>query len=289
MIYYVLIFLAALGCGVNFVLAKIYQLEQGNTLKTGSVYNCLIGISGAIIYFVICGFKVEITTFSFIMAVASTLFVGAYTIIGFKIMSMGSMAVYTVFLMLGGMILPYFYGVIFLDEKITLMKTIALIIMMIAILMQNNSNKEKRRTLFYVLCIAVFVINGGVSIVSKMHQSTHYEIVSNNGFVLLKNIMAFLVYGAIIPFAGERKKEKIKLKPKMYVLIVIGSLIGGASYMFQLVCASNLPASVQFPVMSGGVIIFTALCGLIFFKENISKKQCVSLVLCLISMIAFVL
>ena len=75
-------------------------------METGVIFNCILGFTGAIMYFAICGFEIKITPFSVLMALLFTLLFGGYTIIGFKIMSMGSMAVYTVFLMLGGMVLP---------------------------------------------------------------------------------------------------------------------------------------------------------------------------------------
>ena len=290
MVYYILIFLAALGCALNFAVTKVYQVKQGNSIEAGVTFNCLVGFVGSLIYFAACGFKVEMTTFSVIMALLLTLSVGIYTIIGFKIMSLGSMAVYTVFLMLGGMILPYFYGLLFLDEEITVMKVIALLIMILAIILQNDGEKKKGKAIFYILCVAVFVLNGLTSIFSKVHQIyPQYNPVSNNGFVLLTNIMRFLMFGAMIPFVKKKGEKTFKIQPMMYLVIAASALINGVSYFLQLLCASNLPATVQFPVMSGGTIIFTALLGLICFKEKISQRQAMCLLLCVISTIIFVL
>ena len=113
---------------------------------------------------------------------------------------------------------------------------------------------------------------------------------SANGFVLLKNIMMFVLYGAMIPFVVKKdRKDALCISPKIYILIAASALIGSVSYMFQLECASYLPATIQFPVMSGGTIVFTALLGLMLFKEKISKKQMLSLIICTIASIIFVL
>ena len=142
MIYYILILLAALGCALNFVVTKIYQLNQGNSIQSGVMFNCLVGFVGSLIYFAVCGFKIEITMFSGILALLFTVFLGLYTIIGFSIMSIGSIAVYTIFLMLGGMILPYFYGLLFLNEEITVFKVIALLLTSIAIILRCSLNSS---------------------------------------------------------------------------------------------------------------------------------------------------
>ena len=263
MIYYILIFLSAIGCAVTFIFNKVYQLEQGNTIKSGIIFNCLVGFAGSVIYFVVCGFKIEITIYSVIMAVLFTIFLGLYTIIGFKIMSMGSMAVYTIFLMLGGMIVPYFYGIIFLNEEITVIKIIALIMMTVAIILQNGTKEKKGSKFFYLLCCMVFVLNGMTSIVSKSHQiSTQYSTVSANEFVFLKNIMRFLLFGAMLPFI--KCKNIFNMSAKSNFAIIGAALVSSMAYMMQLICASHLPATVQFPALSGGTIIFTALFSFFF-------------------------
>ena len=290
MIWYVLIFAAAIGCAVNFALTKVYQLNQGNTQETGIVFNFLVGVVGFLIYFAICKFKIHITPFSAFLAVLFTAFVGIYTIIGFKIMSIGSMAVYTMFLMLGGMILPYFYGVFFLDESVTVTKTIALLLMTTAILLQGKPGKSNKKIIFYLLCISVFILNGAVSIVSKMHQTDMgYKTVSENEFVLLKNASRMLMFGIMLPFVKKDKRKALSVKPKMYLVIALSGLISSTAYLLQLKCASHLPATVQFPVMTGGTILFTALLGLICFGEKSDRRQTVGFLICLAATILFVI
>ena len=290
MIYYILIVLAALGCAANFAFTKVYQLEQGNTMEKGAIFNCLVGLVGFLIYFAACGFKMEITPFSVIIVALLTLFVGFYTIVGFKIMSIGSMAVYTIFVMLGGMVLPYFYGLIFLGEKITVLKTTALVMMIFAIILQNGGEGKKGTVLFYILCSIVFVLNGMTSVLSKIHQiNTKYPVVSANGFVMLKNLLRFVLFGAMIPFVKKKDMNIFRMNMKTYISIIGAALVSSVAYVFQLICASYVPATVQFPVLSGGTIIFTALLGMIFFHEKINKKQVISLTVCTVATVLFVI
>ena len=281
--------MAAIGCAVNFALTKVYQLNQGNTRETGIAFNFLIGIIGFLIYFGICGFKIRIPPFSLILAVLFTACVGFYTIIGFKIMNMGSMAVYTVFLMLGGMVLPYFYGVIFLGESVTSTKIVALLLMIVAIMLQSDLVNNKRKALFYLLCMLVFILNGLTSIVSKMHQiDLGYQTVSENEFVALNNAVRALMFGGMLPFL-KCKGIMRSIKPKMYAVILLSGLFSSTAYLLQLKCASHLPATVQFPVMTGGTIILTALAGLFCFGEKLAKKQVAGLTICLGAIILFVI
>ena len=53
------------------------------------------------------GFSLDCTSFSFEMAMLKTLGLTAYTLVGFVMLRSGAVATYTMFLMSGGMIMPY--------------------------------------------------------------------------------------------------------------------------------------------------------------------------------------
>ena len=54
------------------------------------------------------------------------------------------------------------------------------------------------------------------------------------------------------------------------------SLIGIAAYVgnfLHLKAASSVPASVQFPLVSGGVIVLSAVISALAFRERLSKTE----------------
>jgi multidrug transporter EmrE-like cation transporter len=58
------------------------------------------------------------------------------------------------------------------------------------------------------------------------------------------------------------------------------TLIGATAYtgnFLHLLAASDVPASVQFPLVSGGVIVLSALVSAFLFKEKLSKKEWLSI------------
>lgn len=64
--------------------------------------------------------------------------------------------------------------------------------------------------------------------------------------------------------------------------------MGGASYFLQLYVAKSLPATVLYPFITGGSIVFSALIGAVLFKEKLSGKLITSVVLCFVGTIMFV-
>ena len=69
--------------------------------------------------------------------------------------------------------------------------------------------------------------------------------------------------------------------------IACSALVGGLSYLLQLIGAKELPATVLYPIVTGGSIIFSAFSGKIFFKETITRRQWISIGLCLIGTLFF--
>ena len=65
------------------------------------------------------------------------------------------------------------------------------------------------------------------------------------------------------------------------------ALIGGISYLLQLVGARDLPASVLYPMITGGSIIFSTLSGMVFFKERPQRKQLLGILACFLGTLFF--
>lgn len=285
---YIMITLATVLLAVNFAFSKIYQDKEGTAVTKGLYFNMLTGVFTAFTFFVICGFKIEITPYSMVMTTIKEILVVVYTLIGFKIMERGSMALYTLFLMSGGMTVPYVWGLAFLDEPFTVLRLFGLIFVLLGVILPNIS-KEKTDTKQLILCIGVFFLNGFVSVTSKLHQiETVYPTVGADTFVLLGGIVKFVLVGII--YFIVRKKEstsKEKVKPKMIAVIALAAIVSGVSFLMQLWGASTLPATVLYPFITGGTVLFTSVAGVVFFKDKLSTKMILSIVFCFVGTLLF--
>ena len=291
MIYYLMLAVAAIGTAGNFALTKVYQKTMGDAVRESIIFNMMIGLFSIVFFWIAGGFQWEFTPYSAIMTFLMSLFVGIYTMIGFKLMSMGSMTVYTIFLMLGGAIVPYVYGLIFLDEPITSARIVALLLIVAAVVINGSRGKtEKQSVKFIILCIAVFLLNGATSVVSKMHQvETEYRLVSAESFVVLKSVTRFLFFAILLPFCRKKTKEHKPMPPKMYFVMICSAVVSGFAYMWQLIGAAYLPATVLYPIVTGGTIVATSLFDKICFAQRLHKNTIISIVLCVIALVLFVI
>lgn len=303
--YYFIVLLAVVGLAVNFCLTKLYQNRTGTGFRLSVLFNIITGAFTAVLFFFINGFmngfSLHFTSFSWLMAFLLLLFCGGYALIGFKIIAMGDIAVYTMFLMLGGMMLPYFFGLIFLQEEFSYLRLAGLILMVAAIALSgregDKEGKKKGSLVFFLLCMVVFCLNGGGSIVSKIHQLPVNEsrAVLSPVFVMMAGIIRVVIFSLIYlgirihdkKLPEDRRPAPIKLPLSVVLILLASSAVDGASYLCQLAGASHLPATVLYPMITGGSVVLTALAGRIFFGQKLSRRATIGIILCFTATLLF--
>ena len=173
--------------------------------------------------------------------------------------------------MTGGMVVPYVWGLLFLDESFSLLRIVGLLVIIVAIVL-SNFDVAKSSPKIIALCVAIFFLNGGCSVVSKLCQIPGtYGVVRPTDFVFLTGVTRSLLCTlALLLFRKHPSSESDRAIDfnKALPIIVCSAAVCGVAYLFQLIGASNLPATVLYPIISGGSIIFSTLVGMLCFKEK---------------------
>lgn len=284
--YYLLLLLADGLLALNFAVTKVYQRQAGAALAAGLRFNLLLGLFTAAAFWTGCGFRVEASPYSVVMAAAAAALCVGYTLVGFQILRRDSVALYTVFLMCGGMTVPYLFGALFLGEAVSWRGILGLLLILISVWITHGGGKcADRRQLW--LCGLVFLLNGFVSVVSKVHQ-VHPGGVSAVSFLVLNSCFkAVFSAVALLGLRLRRPSAGVSVAPVPLTLSVVGwialsALLGGGSYLCQLVAAAALPATVVYPIVTGGSILLTVAAGWIFFRERVSGKMWIGIGLCVV-------
>lgn len=287
---YLLVIFATVLLAVDFALQKLYQQKRGTGARAGLAFNALIGLVTAIFFVFVNGFKIEFSLYAVIMASCMSIFLLSYTILGFKVLREGNMAFYTMFLMTGGMVVPYVWGLIFLNEPLNELRLVGLFVIIVAIVL-SNYNVAKSSPKMIALCIVIFFLNGGSSVVSKLCQTpSAYGVVEPKDFVFWTGVTRFLLCSVTLLVSRRKEssenEEGVDFK-KVIPIIVCSAVVSGVSYMFQLIGAANLPATVLYPIVSGGSIIFSTLAGMLCFKEKPNVYQKIGVALCFLGTCLF--
>ena len=285
-IYYLLLVIASVLFSGQFVFSKCYQKERGEGLFASLVFCGLSALVSIPIFFAINGFRFEFSFFSLGLAFLYTVSLIACTVFSVKALSRANLVIYSLFMMLGGMLLPLFYGLC-IGEKLTVWKTVGIVAVILSMFITlKKSENEPRISKFAVVCfISVFICNGLLGIVTAYHQGNPSQAVSAAGFVLLCSIVK-CVLSALVLLVLTMKKSKTE-KPESAITkksawTVLGVCVGyavvnGLACYFETISAGKIEAVVQFPIITGGCIFFSAVFGLLF-GEKVTKKTVLGLI-----------
>ena len=280
MLYYSLVIIATVMFAVQFLFNQKFQQSYGSDTKATLVFSLYKSAVASIIMLIISGFKITITPFSVLLAFISSVSGIMMLYFSLKAFSIANLSVYSVFSMLGGMILPFLLGVCFYDEKLSVLKIVCCVLIVLAVLLNIQKGENGKKALLYYM--AVFVLNGMAGVISKIHQSSQYEITDSTGFTLLINLIAVVI--CVVWLLAKYKKIPI-VKGKNILYSSGYGVLNGVGNLFLLIALSNLPASVQYPLVTGGVMVFSTVIS-VLQKEKLTKKDYIATV---VSFVASVL
>lgn len=250
----------------QFLFNGIFEKEYGNSLRAMFVFSAGSSLVGFLVLLVINGFNFEFTRFSALMAFFAALDSIGYTYFSLKALGRINLSLYSMFSMLGGMILPSIAGILFYNEELTLGKGICYVLLMLSLLLSSEKGEKKSGYIYYM---GVFVLNGMSGVLSTIFQNAPYEKTSAAGYSMLIALTALVICLIFLPFVkgnGERLTKKAVVSMGGY-----GVLCRVGNYLL-LIALAHLPASAQYPFVTGGVMVISTVISL-FTKNKPSKRE----------------
>ena len=267
MLYYTLIIISTVLFSLQFFFNQRFQQENGTDIKATLTFSFYKSIVALIIMLIISGFSVNLSPFSLAMALIYSVSGFLMTYFSLKAFSVANLSVYSVFSMLGGMILPFFLGVAFYDEELNLFKIICCFLIVCSILLNIKSGSKDKKAVFYYM--AVFVLNGMAGVISKIHQSSALPHANSSEFMAQTSIISAVICGIWL-LISYRKIPLVS--PKSFLYVSGSGLFNGVGNLFLLISLAVLPASVQYPLVTGGVMVFSAVISTVR-KEKLTKRE----------------
>ena len=267
--YYGLITVSVILFGITFFFNDRYQKESGSGMGATFIFSLVNSLAGLFCLLVTSGFRLDFTPFTLVMAVLTAMNAIGYTFCSLKAFEHINLSLYSIFAMLGGMLLPFVVGIVFYDESLTVGKGIALILIAAALAFTVKRGEKKNGTVYYV---GVFVLNGMSGVLAKIFQSAPYEKTDAASY----SIWSALVCAVISAFVLLAIRKSVK-KPSAKAIALssgFGAINKIANYML-LIALAVLPASVQYPFVTGGTMIVSTAIALIS-RQKPSWKELVS-------------
>ena len=318
--YYLLLFVSALIFSSQFLITKQYQRYKGESLYTTVKLSLFAYLTIAAFFFVkgcIVGgglvFGFSWFTFAMTLGIGVVALLNVY--MGIKVLAVGDMSVYSVFMMLGSLLMPTFVGLIFYEESFGWLKGIAIALMFGAIVLSVSGVEKGKfgwKALLYY--IGIFVTNGLIGVFFTVHQNNApltagatrgpdgTYAVNSDVFMTWYGLSTVLLTSVLLVVLSVRRskipQEKregdlpVPGKAMAVFLALIPSLYGICNglgdYFIALATAPGaVGSSVTFPIINGGTILFSTIIGWILYKEKIKGKVVASMGLVLVSTILF--
>ena len=133
--YYALILLSVAMFGGCFALNDIYRKLRGSSFQISMQFSAVSSLAGLAVLLAAGGFRLAFTPFTLIMALLAAVNGFAFTFCSFQALGHINLSLYSLFSMLGGMVLPFVQGIVFYQEKITAAKILCFVLITIALLL----------------------------------------------------------------------------------------------------------------------------------------------------------
>lgn len=280
--YYGLIILSVVMFGGCFALNDAYRQQQGGTLRPVLQFSLISSLAGLLVLLAANGFQLEFTMFTFILALVASLSGFGFTFCSFKALGSINLSVFSLFSMIGGMALPFFQGILFYGEPVTVAKLVCVAFICWALLLTVERGKKAKGTIYY---IGVFVLNGMSGVLSKLFAEAAYPKTSAAGYAILSALCSVVISLLLLLLFFRKPEGSRKLSFAGITLSAANGVFNRIANLILVIALTHVDASVQYPMVTGGVmIVSTLLC--FFGKNKPSKREVLSVILAFIGMLA---
>ena len=279
---YSLLTLSTVMFGVTFFFKDIFRKHYGSDLQATLVTSIGGGIFGLLALLIIKGFVLEFSWFALIMALISSVNSLLFSFCSLKALGKINLSLYSLFSMLGGMTLPFLSGICFHGEALTIGKLACFAVIAVALFLTAEKEKAWGDTKYYV---GIFVFNGMSGVIAKIYQALPFERISSAGYSILTALVSIALAGCLI-LTIKTEKRKIDL-PCLFALAGSGILNRLANWIL-LIALVSLPASAQYPFVTGGTMIISTAISLLTAKKP-CKREIAAVILSFIGILLLTL
>lgn len=178
------------------------------------------------------------------------------------------------------MIIPALSGLIIYGEPVALSQWIGVFFMLISFVCSvdgKDGQKNSASVKWLLYCLLSFVFSGLLGVLQKVHQ-TSPDKEELSPFLIISFLVTAVYSFAYMLWLSKKKGQPVTvLTPQKRKSFAGYTLVLGLATAYLNIAntflAGVLPSVLFFPIFNGSVMIFSALSGILLFKERLSKKQ----------------
>ena len=273
------------ACLLTYIFKKVYTNRSTGGMTGVYMFSAIGCIVSAVVLFLWGGFG-DTSVYTILLGALFGIVVSLQGIFTTIAMMIGPMT-YTVVIVSCSTVFTALSGFFFFGEKIGVLQLVGIVLMVGSFLFATEKKEgEKKGSLkWLVFCLLSFVMCGSIGFMQKLHQTSPHAS-ELNSFLIISFAVSFLF--SLLFALVYMKKEKLPLIEKsekgsvdwlIFAIAVISGVCVAANHKLNLGLSGVIPTAVFFPVVNGGNLVLTTLSALIIFREKLTKKQWIGVVL----------
>lgn len=271
--YIALIVFATFLFSIQFVFNDVYQRGEGANVVTAMLFSGLTGLAGYAMLVFTNADAFQYSFFSMALAFVSAAKNVLSAYLSIIVLSRANLSVFSLYSMLGGMLLPFAYAILFCGEPLTWQKCVCTLLIMAALLIglrgkETTAEEKKKQGSPLPWYLGVFVMNGLSGVFSTIHQRAGDIAVSASAYSLMERGWGLLIV-IVVLFICRRMGQPITLKrPARSIGSSAGyGVITTFANLILLIALLHVDASIQYPIVTGGVIVLSLMWDWILGKK----------------------
>lgn len=273
--------------GMQFLVNQKFARHTGGGARAALRFQLGCNLSGLAVLAAVIFFRTGrlapggFSAFTVGMAALSACNSILYTFCSLRALGRINLSLYSVFSMLGGMLLPFLLGVGVFHETLSAGKLVSVFCIALALAVTVRGGAARADALY---CAGLFLLNGMSGVISKLYQAAPYPKADEYGFLFTAAAASAVLSAAALLFLRGFPKTDAR---SVGVMALSGTLSYGANLLL-LIALSHVPASAQYPLVTGGVMAASTL--LSYFTETKpSARELLSVGIAVLGIFAMVL
>lgn len=165
-------------------------------------------------------------------------------------------------------VIPVIFGIFLYAEHLNILKILGIIATLFAFLLVFYK-KEKSKIKWAVIIFPILIFFGNGLIDTLLKYIEHHFIKGDTNYFLTTIFITALIFGLLVSAIKYLKNRKGIDKASFIGGLILGILNYATTYC-MILAMSKFESNVLFPIQNVGIVMVSALFGLVLFKEKLS-------------------
>lgn len=273
---------------IQTLLRRVYCNRVSNTNSGYNILNAVLSAVCALTLAACSGFNLPCSNYTLISAIIFGIITALGCVFSLVATGIGPLS-YTTVIISSSTVITALSGCIFWREQIKITQIIGIALMIVCLVcsIKKDDNKTKTSLKWLFMCLIAMLFTGGVGIMQKIHQSSEH---ASELYAFLVIAFEISTVASLITLAFSIKKDKRRVfvnnagsAPKICLTTAIVGVVSGicvaACNAINLFLSGKMPSAVLFPILNGGSLVIVVFASMILFREKLSVKQWIGIIL----------